>query len=59
LTPCKFQANEESTAFKSQLINSSNGKLLNSLDKYEDPQIELRKASLIQVEEEKHESEQD
>ena len=32
---------------------------MNSLDKYEDPQIALRKASLIQVEEEKHESEQD
>ena len=41
------------------MINSSNGKLMNSLDKYEDPQIALRKASLIQVEEEKHESEQD
>jgi len=41
------------------MINSSNGKLLNSLEKYEDPHIELRKASLIQVEEEKHESEQE
>jgi len=59
LTPCKFQGNDESTAFKSHMINSSNGKLMNSLDKYEDPQIALRKASLIQVEEEKHESEQD
>ena len=41
------------------MINSSNGKLLNTLEKYDDPQIELRKASLIEVEEEKHESEQD
>jgi hypothetical protein len=41
------------------MINSSNGKLLISLEKYEDPQIELRKASLIQIEEEKNESEQD
>ena len=58
LTPCKFQGNDESTAFKSHMINSSNGKLMNSLDKYEDPQIALRKESLVQVEEEKHESEQ-
>lgn len=52
LTPCKFSAVDESTAFKSNIINSADGKI------YEEFVIEpLRKIDLVQVEEEKQESE--
>ena len=39
------------------MIGSSNGKILQSLDKMDDMPIDLRKPELIQVEEEKQESE--
>ena len=42
ITPCKFNGNDESTAFKSNFINSSNGKVMFSMDKYNDYPEELR-----------------